>query len=246
VRGLCSKSIYIGSLCGNNGYATTFLNRSQSETICIGYTQNVWGDYQCCIGSASNYLYFPTNYKAVFGATPNINSIRTNFTETGAQGVLQVVCGNQSPAVCAMSCKAFNDGFAIINFTNTAGVVRGAIAGVNATSVDYNTTSDERMKEEIEDMPSQLDNIQKLKPRKFKWKSSGEADSGFIAQEYYSVYPERTNHKDNLYPDEMLGMDYGRCTPYLWKGMSELIDLVKQQQEEINKLKDILSRNNIV
>jgi hypothetical protein len=245
VRGLCCKSIYIGSLCGNNGYATTFSNRSQNETICIGYQQNVWGDYQCCMGGTNNYWYFPTAYKAVFGATPDINSARTNYAETGAQGVLQVVCGSQSAANCAISCKAYNDGFAIINFTNTAGVARGAIAGINSTSVAYNTTSDERLKENIEDMPSQLDNIQKLKPRKFNWKSSGENDNGFIAQEYYSVYPERTNHKD-LYPDEMLGMDYGRCTPYLWKGVSELIDIVKQQRAEIDMLKDILSRNNIV
>jgi len=238
-----SRCIFIGANAQNNGSQLSPY-RELIEACAFGYYTNTWADYMYNFGGTNNFIYYPTSYKVCFGVTPSINSSRTDYAETGARGVLQIVCGSQDVAQNAISCKAYNDTYYIINFQNSAGVARGQIAGVNSTSVAYNTSSDERLKDEIDDMPSQLENIQKLKPRKFKWKSSGEHDNGFIAQEYYSVYPERTNHKD-LYPDEMLGMDYGRCTPYLWKGVSELIDIVKKQQEEINLLKEILSRNNI-
>jgi hypothetical protein len=237
------RCIFIGSNCQQNG-STLSPYRELNEACAFGYLTNTWADFMYVFGGFNNFIYYPTNYKVCFGVTPSINSTRTDYAETGARGVLQIVCGSQDVAQNAISCKAYNDTYYIINFQNSAGVARGQIAGVNSTSVAYNTSSDERLKENIEDMPSQLDNIQKLKPRKFNWKSSGEEDNGFIAQEYYKIYPERTPHKD-LYPDEMLGMDYGRCTPYLWKGVSELIDIVKQQRAEIDMLKDILSRNNI-
>ncbi len=95
-------------------------------------------------------------------------------------------------------------------------------------------------------MPSQLENIKKLKARQYTWKLGGEVDDGFIAQEFYSVYPNKNPIKDSdkyadkLYPknedgsDYLFGLDYGRMTPMLWKGVSELIDIVQQQQQTIN------------
>ena len=97
-------------------------------------------------------------------------------------------------------------------------------------------------------MPSQLDNIKLLSARSYNWKSTGEKDNGFIAQEIYRIYPElnplKNNDKyyDKLYPVKSDGteyihtIDYGRMTPYLWSAVQELTLIVEKQQQQISNL----------
>jgi hypothetical protein len=102
-------------------------------------------------------------------------------------------------------------------------------------------------------MPSQLENIKALSARAFNWKSTGESDKGFIAQEIYRVYPElnqlRNNDKyeDKLYPvkddgsDFIHMIDYGKMTPYLWSAVQELTLTVERQQKQIDDLIKLLN-----
>jgi len=169
---------------------------------------------------------------------------------TGANGAIQIVCttGNASVARDGISIKASNNANSIINFTNVLGATRGSINGVSGTAVSYSTMSDERLKENIVNMPSQLENIKALSARAFHWKSTGESDKGFIAQEVYRIYPElnqlRNNDKyeDKLYPVKSDGsdfihmIDYGKMTPYLWSAVQELTLTVERQQKQIDEL----------
>jgi len=66
-------------------------------------------------------------------------------------------------------------------YTTTAGVT------VNGT---VTPTSDIRLKENIQDIESPLDKVNSLRGVKFDWKSNGETDYGFIAQEVEQVIPE--------------------------------------------------------
>lgn len=173
-------------------------------------------------------------------------------TTTGVNGAIQVVCttGTTSVARDGMAFKAGTDTNSIINFANTLGVIRGSISAgaIPLTSVAYNTSSDERLKENIVNMPSQLENIKSLSARAFDWKSTGEHDNGFIAQEIYRVYPNlnplRNNdkYKDKLYPVKSDGtdfihlIDYGKMTPYLWSAVQELTLVVEKQQKQIDEL----------
>jgi len=50
-------------------------------------------------------------------------------------------------------------------------------------------SSDERLKKDIEDIDKGLTILNQLKPRKFKWKSDGAEDVGFVAQEVKSLIP---------------------------------------------------------
>ena len=169
---------------------------------------------------------------------------------TGANGALQIICSSGATSVArdGIGIKASFDTNNIINFTNTSGTLRGAIVGSSSTAVAYNTTSDERLKENIVSMPSQLDNIKLLSARSYNWKSTGEKDNGFIAQEIYKIYPElnplKNNDKyyDKLYPVKSDGteyihtIDYGRMTPYLWSAVQELTLIVEKQQQQISNL----------
>ena len=112
----------------------------------------------------------------------------------------------------------------------------GSITAASATSVAYNTTSDERLKKNIVDVSPQLDVIKNIKVREFDWKTSNKHDIGMIAQELYKVIPNvvtegSDEHKMNW------GVDYGKLTPYLIKAVQELSETVDELKTEIQTLK---------
>ena len=72
----------------------------------------------------------------------------------------------------------------------------------SGTSTSYVTSSDYRLKESIVPMTSALSKVALLKPCTFKWKSTGEADEGFIAHELQEVCPSAvTGEKDAVDAD---------------------------------------------
>jgi len=97
----------------------------------------------------------------------------------------------------------------------------GSISVASATTVAYNTSSDGRLKEDVQDFTGALDILAKVQPRSFVWKKDGKQDYGFIAQELREVYPYPVSGKGE--PDEvLLQMDYGRITPLLAAAIKEL------------------------
>jgi len=65
---------------------------------------------------------------------------------------------------------------------------------ISATSTTISAISDQRFKENIQDLDVGLDKIMALKPRKFDWKTGKgkdiKNDRGFIAQEFEEVFPD--------------------------------------------------------
>lgn len=68
----------------------------------------------------------------------------------------------------------------------------GGIKQVNTTTVSFPTTSDRRLKEQIEDLTEDRVStiIDTLKPRAYVWKESQEPAIGFIADELQAVMPD--------------------------------------------------------
>jgi len=74
-----------------------------------------------------------------------------------------------------------------ISFHNLSGTEFGSISIVNA-STSFNTTSDERLKENIQDAEDAGSKIDAIQIRQFDWKLGGEhQDYGVIAQELQPV-----------------------------------------------------------
>jgi len=119
----------------------------------------------------------------------------------------------------------------IWDFLNSSGTRRGWINGSSATAVAYNTSSDKRLKKDIENLPSQIDNIKKLNVRKYKWIESNEDDIGFIYQEVKEVFPLFDDKQDDT---NYHGLDYGKFTPYLWSGVLELINRLEALENNVN------------
>ena len=65
----------------------------------------------------------------------------------------------------------------------------GSITANGASQAAFGTWSDARLKENITDLPNQLDNILALRPVEFDYKDGSGHQTGFIAQEMQEVYP---------------------------------------------------------
>jgi len=74
--------------------------------------------------------------------------------------------------------------------TNGAATGQGQINANGALQAAFGSYSDERLKENIEDLPSQLANIFALRPVEFDYKDGSGHQIGFIAQEVQHVYPD--------------------------------------------------------
>jgi Chaperone of endosialidase len=117
-------------------------------------------------------------------------------------------------------------------------------------SVSYLTTSDERLKENIRPSGKGLNEVMKIQVRDYNFKSKpGESESGFIAQQLYTVLPDVVKRGGEDPAKEPWSVDYGRVTPLLTKAMQEQqveIEILKKQikalKAENAKLTAIVSK----
>lgn len=115
-----------------------------------------------------------------------------------------------------------------VRFSDSEGTI-GKIEAAGDTTVAYTTSSDERLKTDIEDFTdSALDVLGRCRVRKYKWARNGVEDVGFIAQELQNVYP-RVVHGDPTddVRDSPMAVEYGRLTPLLTAGVQELLQRVE-------------------
>jgi hypothetical protein len=73
---------------------------------------------------------------------------------------------------------------------------------VSGTSTSFNTSSDYRLKEDVQPMTGALAKVVQLKPVTYKWKTDGTDGQGFIAHELAEVVPQCvTGEKDAINAD---------------------------------------------
>jgi hypothetical protein len=123
------------------------------------------------------------------------SSGNVNIGLTGASNRLAVY---GPEATMLVRCSTITDGTGrtIIGFQSNAGSGIGSISG-NTSSTAYNTSSDYRLKQNIEPMTGALAKVAALKPVTYKWKLDGSDGEGFIAHELAAVCPHAvTGEKD--------------------------------------------------
>jgi hypothetical protein len=121
----------------------------------------------------------------------------TSSSSTSGSGfkVLSPVAGHWDPAVVTSGNSASYSCWDI--YSTSAGAYRFYVTTtgvINATSTTISAISDQRLKENIQDLDVGLDKIMALKPRKFDWKDGKgkniKGDRGWIAQEFEQVFPD--------------------------------------------------------
>ena len=110
-------------------------------------------------------------------------------------------------------------------------VATGSITANGVSSATFTAYSDKRLKENIVDLPSQLDNIMALRPVEFDFKGyePGEGHQiGFIAQEVQEIYPDLVGE----------GTDGMLTLSDMNKNDARLIKCIQEQQALILALTD--------
>ena len=117
-----------------------------------------------------------------------------------------------------------------MSFQNSGTTEYGSIT-IAGTTTSYNTSSDERLKENIKDAEDAGDKIDAIKIRQFDWKENGEhEDYGVIAQELLPVAPEAVSKGEN--EDDMMAVDYSKLVPTLIKEIQALRKRVEELEKE--------------
>ena len=109
----------------------------------------------------------------------------------------------------------------MIGFKSASGATLGGITSSTlSTSTTYGTSSDYRLKENIQDMSNATSRVLSLNPINFKWKSSSITQDGFLAHEVAEIVPEAVvGEKDGT---EIQLIDQSKLIPILVKTIQEL------------------------
>jgi hypothetical protein len=92
---------------------------------------------------------------------------------------------------------------------------------VTGSATAYNTSSDQRLKENIADADDAGSKIDAIQVRKYDWKADGShQDYGMVAQELLEVAPDAVYQPED--PEEMMGVDYSKLVPMLIKEIQSL------------------------
>ena len=188
---------------------TEAMRINQTGLVCIGTTGVIINEERLSLSSAGN-----------------TSTIRT--TSTGGSCILNwnsATSGNNS----------------FMEFGTEGGfTVRGSITYNRGSAVTaYNTTSDYRLKSEINDFNA-LEIISNLKPKEFRIGDAINKSLGFIAHELQEYLPQAVSGKKDAIDKDgkpfYQGVDYSQLTGLLTKAIQELSTKLEEATTRINAL----------
>jgi hypothetical protein len=128
-----------------------------------------------------------------------------------------------------------------VRFVNPNGEV-GNINTLNS-STSYNTSSDYRLKEDVQPMVGASDRLMALKPVNFAWKVDGSRVDGFLAHEAQEVVPECVTGEKDEVDDEgnpvYQGIDQSKIVPLLVAALQEALAEIATLKADVAALKGV-------
>ena len=183
------------------------------------------GDGKVGIGDTS-----PAQRLHVVSGSTNIVA---RFESTDTAAIIQIKDSTGTAAI-----ESRNDfRFKVSTSTEQMRLTTAGALHVEGDVTAFSTTvSDERLKDDVVSIDSALDKVMKLRGVEYIWNKGsrkGQKDLGVIAQEVEKVLPEIVKDTEMVLLDEETykTVDYEKLT-------AVLIEAVKEQQEEIEKLKE--------
>lgn len=237
---------------GKQLYITTPTNTSNP---CIGIS-DATGANNIAIANVSGALSFcsmPAITDGSSGITERARitsggSFLVSTTSTDPIGA-KVIGAAITPSLNIMANDA--RAMALGRYTNTgdlaqffyfgANLVNVGSISTNGTSTSYNTTSDYRLKENVQPMQNALAKIAQLNPVTYTWKADGSDGQGFIAHELQAVCPDAvTGEKDAVDKNGRpiyQGVDTSFLVATLTKAIQELKAELDAAKADIDALK---------
>jgi hypothetical protein len=224
------------------GTATQIVNLIQNSVSYLNY-----GTF----GAGESYVYTGAAYSLLLG-TNNTERMRIDSsgnllvgTTASAVAQLQVYTSGTTAVLVQSGTNCYGTGnisgtgtYNGIVFSNNGYASFVASVQVFASSVAYNTSSDARLKMNVQDAAPVLDLVNAVQVRSFDWKNTGEHQRyGMVAQELQVIAPEFVN--DQLDDDHTLGIDYSKLVPMLTKAIQELSAKNDALEARLAKLENV-------
>lgn len=152
------------------------------------------------------------------------------FDGAGANTVINVVNNG------ATRLKVLGDGRVAIGAEAYDASTMLTVGGDINTSGAFTNFSDYRLKHDVKTLPDNaMDRILALNPVTFRWNKNDQLEEGFLAHELQSVVPTAVQGIKDGVVNQVV--DKSQLHPVIVKALQELINTVKQQQQEIDSLK---------
>lgn len=230
-----SQATGVGGGITFTAYQTGTSSKSSAGTI-KGYKENATA------GNASYALQFYTKADAanetlavtlgsdhsmkVYGEIFNNGKSAADFGTVG--GNLVALRGNSTEGYLQCGANITTGSTTLAYFYDGAGLVGSISINADTNTTLYNTTSDYRLKTNIEGAKDALSKLSEIKIRRFNWKSCVEFDKswGVIAHELQDVFPEAiSGEKDAVDNEGRISpqfVDYSKLVPLLVASIQEL------------------------
>jgi hypothetical protein len=253
--GAVSGYLYVGGTAGNDAFLSfgadgvrpaTSAGAARDAAIDLGGSTNRFKDLYLsnAIYSGSSFTINEDSGGTYLGKT---NNTPLRFITNNAERMRLDGNGNLLVGLTSSNYLAADDGIQLnangtARFGGSGTSARNLLSFVNGTdgtpaevgfiqtngsATSYNTSSDQRLKDNIVDAPSASDDIDAIQVRSFDWKADGSHQKyGMVAQELNTVAPEAVSAPED--PEEMMGVDYSKLVPMLVKEIQSLRARVAQ------------------
>ena len=203
-------------------------------------SSNTTGSFNTALGtgSLSNLLTGGSN-----------STIGYNTQASSATATNQTIIGFEATGQADNSVVLGNDDVTAVYMAEDRGAKiyagEGDFSGDIVTAGNITVSSDIRLKKDIVNLPSTIDNIKSLRPVSYSKKNSlnseeyGSTEVGFIAQELQEVYPDMVSEDES--EDSLLSVSYLELIPVLIKAIQEQQVMIERQQKQIESLENVIT-----
>jgi len=166
--------------------AATLGSNPSSHILDVRSGGTGYGTNQAFLVEANNTCYINTN--SIWGSS-------------GGHALAIQFSGNKGTGI---GFKQYSSSATVypLQFYNSGAGSAGSISYIYS-STSFNTTSDYRLKEQVQDMPSAINIVKALKPKTFEWKADPDdtLQYGFLAHEVQDIFPNAVvGTKDAMHP----------------------------------------------
>ncbi|HTA26147.1 MAG TPA: tail fiber domain-containing protein [Bacteroidia bacterium] len=247
---------YSGNILTNTATSSTAsITKSglevQSTGSWTGSSANNIGIYVSSVTGGTN------NYDAIFNGGGNVgigttspvsplsvigNMNGQNFIAT-ISNIKNSSLNNDGLLIMAGQNNYINNSI-LVDFERPDGVQMGDVVQSSSTGVAYQTTSDERLKENIKPTSFGLKDLLKIEVRDYTYIGDNEKtqQTGYLAQQLYTVFPNAVHVGGDDAKKDPWMVDYGRMTPLLVKSIQDQQKIIEDQQKQIDELKQIVEQ----
>jgi hypothetical protein len=229
--GFITATQFVGELVGSATTATNFnvaADNTTNSTHYVIFTGGATGNQRPNSDNALTYNPSTNTLTAgTFNGAINASNISSGTLNTARLPSNITVSGTVSGGLFAgngASLTGLNASNISSGTLNTARLPSNITVSGTITASDFNSTSDIRLKENVETIDNALELISSIRGVKFDWKTSHRRSVGVIAQEVEAAYPDLVND------GEVKTVNYNGI-------IALLIEAVKELKSELDNIK---------